>query len=57
MVDGDRLRIADPAGVRALLGDGSYGGLYQRPDDDTDKLWAAGVEEVRDLLQRGWREV
>jgi creatinine amidohydrolase len=57
MVDGDRLRVADPAGVRSLLGDGSYGGLYQRADNDTDELWRAGVEEVRDLLRGGWREV
>ena len=55
MADPARLRVADPAGVRDLLGDGSYGGLYQRPDADNDELWRAGVEEVRDLLQNGWR--
>jgi creatinine amidohydrolase len=55
MVDLSRLRVADPAGVRGLLGDGSYGGPYQRPDADTDELWRAGVEEVRELLERGWR--
>jgi creatinine amidohydrolase len=55
MVDAAALSLADPAGVRALLGDGSYGGRYQRPDADTDAVWAAGVGEVRELLERGWR--
>ncbi len=56
MVDADALRLADPAGVRELLGDGSYGGAYQRPDADTDAVWRAGVGEVRELLQNGWRQ-
>jgi creatinine amidohydrolase len=54
MVDVSRLRVSDPAGVRALLGDGSYGGLYERSDADMTELWTAGVEEVRDLLEQGW---
>jgi creatinine amidohydrolase len=45
----------DPAAVRAALGDGSYGGLYERPDEDVLRLWQTGVEEVRDLLEHGWR--
>ena len=45
----------DPAAVRAELGDGSYGGLYERPDEDVLRLWQTGVEEVRDLLEHGWR--
>ncbi len=44
----------DPAAVRAELGDGSFGGLYERPDEDVLRLWQAGVEEVRDLLEHGW---
>jgi len=48
--------LEEPAGVRDLLGDGSYGGLYARPDEDVLRIWAAGVEEVRELLERGWRD-
>jgi len=44
-----------PAEVRAALGDGSYGGLYERPDEDVLRLWQTGVEEVRDVLEHGWR--
>jgi creatinine amidohydrolase len=44
----------DPAAVRIELGDGSFGGLYARSDEDVLRVWAAGVEEVRDLLVSGW---
>ena len=49
------LRVLDAKGVRAVLRDGSFGGLYQRPDEDVLELWRVGVEETRDLLEHGWR--
>ena len=54
-VPADQLRTRDPAGVRELLGDGSYGGRYQRPDEEVLEMWRTGVEEVRALLEGGWR--
>lgn len=54
MQDISRMRELDPADVRAMLGDGSLGGLYERPDEDVLRVWQAGVEEVRDLLAAGW---
>jgi creatinine amidohydrolase len=45
---------ASPAHVREELGDGSFGGLYERPDADVLRVWRAGVEEVRDLIESGW---
>jgi creatinine amidohydrolase len=56
MADIERMRALDPAQVRELLGDGSLGGLYERPDEDVLRVWQAGVEEVRDLLDSGWRD-
>jgi creatinine amidohydrolase len=50
------LRVSDPAAVRELLGDGCYGGDYRRPDADWQAVWRAGVEEVRGLIESGWRE-
>ncbi len=44
----------EPAALRAGVGDGSLGGLYERPDEDVLRLWRAGVEEVRELLEHGW---
>jgi creatinine amidohydrolase len=54
MIDVGAFREADPADVRELLGDGSFGGLYERPDEDVLRVWQAGVEEVRDLIENGW---
>ena len=55
MADVSAMRETDPADLRKLLGDGSFGGLYERPDEDVLRVWQAGVEEVRGLLADGWR--
>jgi creatinine amidohydrolase len=54
MADMGTFRESDPSDVRELLGDGSFGGLYERPDEDVLRVWQAGVEEVRDLIENGW---
>jgi creatinine amidohydrolase len=54
MADIARMRELDPPQVRELLGDGSLGGLYERPDADVLRVWQAGVEEVRELIANGW---
>src|SRR5206468_9290228 len=54
MIDLARLRVLDPAGVRAYIGDGNFGGVYQRPDEEMLALWAVAVEETRALLEGGW---
>jgi creatinine amidohydrolase len=54
MADISRMRDMDPKEVRELLGDGSLGGLYERPDEDVLRVWAAGVDEVRGLIENGW---
>jgi creatinine amidohydrolase len=54
MGDSEKLRQLDPESVRAYLRDGSYGGLYQRDDEEMMKIWRAGVDETRALLTEGW---
>jgi creatinine amidohydrolase len=54
MCDINRLRVLDPVGVREYLGDGNFGGVYQRPDDEMLAIWKVAVEETRDVLQNGW---
>jgi creatinine amidohydrolase len=56
MADIAQMRELDPTDVRRLLGDGSLGGVYERPDEDVLRVWQAGVEEVRDVIQSGWRD-
>ena len=48
-------QAADPAGVRALIGDGSFGGPYVRPPEDLERVWATAVAEAREALESGWR--
>ncbi len=55
MLDIDRARLLDPARMRALIGDGNYGGRYQRSDDEMLAIWAVAVEETRALIESGWR--
>jgi creatinine amidohydrolase len=55
MLDEAAYRVADAARVRELIGDGSFGGLYARPEVEMLRIWQAGVEEVRELLEHGWR--
>jgi len=54
LIDLERMRGRDPAGVRELIGDGNYGGRYQRPDEDMAAVWRAGVEETRRVIAEGW---
>ena len=54
MIDLARMRYLDPAGVRAYLGDGNFGGYYERPDDEMQAIWDIAVTETRDLLEGSW---
>jgi creatinine amidohydrolase len=42
---------AGPKAWREALGDGSFGGLYQRSDADVLRVWEAAVEQLRDRLR------
>ena len=54
MVDLDRLRRVDPAEKKALLGDGNFGGYYERPDADMLAIWAIAVDETRAVIAERW---
>jgi creatinine amidohydrolase len=54
MIDLARVRLLDPVTLRSYLGDGNYGGVYQRSDEDTRALWDVAVEETRALLDGTW---
>jgi len=53
-IDREAMRSLTPSGVRAMLGDGSYGGPYQLPDEQMLGLWATGVAETRAALEGPW---
>ncbi|MDP5071493.1 MAG: creatininase family protein [Congregibacter sp.] len=53
-VDFERLRDSDAQEVRALIGDGNYGGDYQKSDAVMHRIWKVAVAETRDLLEGEW---
>ena len=54
MVDIPRMMLMNPAEIRAYIGDGNMGGVYQKPDDEMMALWETAVEETRALLDGPW---
>jgi creatinine amidohydrolase len=54
MCDMTRLRLLAPKEVRAFLGDGNFGGLYQRSDDEMAAIWDVAVAETCALLEGPW---
>ena len=55
LIDLARMRMMDAAGVRAYVGDGNYGGVYQKSDEEMMEMWRVGVEETREALEGPWR--
>jgi creatinine amidohydrolase len=49
-----RKAVLDPAALRKTLGDGNYGGFYQRPDEEMMAIWEVTVAEARALMSEGW---
>jgi len=54
MVDWASIGRLAPGQIRERLGDGSFGGLYQRADQEMAEIWAVAVEETRALLTGDW---
>ncbi|WP_027051456.1 creatininase family protein [Mesorhizobium erdmanii] len=54
MIDLARMRLMSPEAVRDYLGDGNFGGYYERPDEDMQAIWDIAVNETRDLLEGPW---
>jgi creatinine amidohydrolase len=54
MIDMDRMRGSNAQEIRKQLGDGNFGGYYERSDDDMMALWAVAVEETRALIEHNW---
>jgi creatinine amidohydrolase len=54
MIDVALMRAMAPEGVRKYLGDGNFGGYYQRPDEEMLAIWRTGVEETRRVIAEDW---
>lgn len=54
MLDTAKFRSLEPKAARELLGDGNFGGYYQRADKDMLAIWRVGVEETRAAIEGHW---
>jgi len=54
MIDLEKMRLMNPEGVREYLGDGNFGGYYQRPDEEMQAIWDVATIETRRILEGKW---
>ena len=54
MIDIAAYQRSDPAAKKQIIGDGNFGGLYQRPDADVMAMWDIAVAETRALIETDW---
>jgi creatinine amidohydrolase len=50
----ERFQQLDTVGKKEMLGDGNFGGLYQRSDEEMLAIWNVAVEETRAQMADGW---
>lgn len=55
LIGDKKLRLMAPDAARAYLGDGNFGGLYRRPDEEMLAIWKIAVDETRGLIESGWQ--
>ena len=51
------LRASPPQQGRELMGDGAFGGSWQRSDAEMLALWDVGVAETREALEGPWPDL
>ena len=54
MIDHARYQRLDPGARKALVGDGNFGGAYQRPDAEMLAIWDTAVAETRAIIASDW---
>jgi creatinine amidohydrolase len=54
LIDKALKSVLDPVAFREAIGDGNYGGVYQRPDEEMMALWDVAVAEARETMETGW---
>jgi len=53
-IDTGRKSVLDNEAFKEYVGDGNYGGYYQRPDDEMMAIWEVAKAEATEALEEGW---
>jgi creatinine amidohydrolase len=54
MIDIARYQRLDAGAKKTLIGDGNFGGAYQRADSEMLSMWQVAVEETRSVIAEDW---
>ena len=54
MIDIARYQRLDAGAKKTLIGDGNFGGVYQRADSELLSIWQVAVEETRSVIAEDW---
>ena len=54
--DIQQFKVLQPRAARSLIGDGSFGGAWQKSDELMLELWETGVKEAREAMIGPWPE-
>lgn len=54
MIDLARYQRIDPGAKKQMIGDGNFGGLYEREDSQMLAMWEVAVAETRAVIAQDW---
>jgi creatinine amidohydrolase len=54
LIDYGKKSVLSPDAFKEYLGDGNYGGYYQRPDEEMMAIWEVAKAEATEALEGGW---
>ncbi len=54
LIDTALKSVLDPVAFKEAVGDGNYGGVYQRPDEEMMAIWEVAVAEAPETMEEGW---
>jgi creatinine amidohydrolase len=54
LVDSALKAVLHPSAFREVVGDGNYGGVYQKSDQEMMAIWEVAVAEARNAMEEGW---
>ena len=55
-IEMDLMKASNPGVTRKMLGDGAFGGPWQKSDEEMLAIWKIGVEETRSALEGPWQK-